>query len=490
MFWLIPILLSFDIIEALVPVIIILVLIAAAAGLTRGMDMFALFGLGSLMGFANSGSGRVGKGLRGTRYGADAVRRGRAASKANGGVLKKVKGIRKNIKARNSLEARAARKQSRDRRQAGRARHAAFLARRFANLQKNGKGDSLRAQLIKKDLAHIREQTTKNYKTNLREADIAKATNQVLSGKNMAGAAAGGIMLSTRSHQRIEKTKGKIDKISQEKDQKTKDSNSKKLQFAQANKATFANMGFDVNKIFSHTYDKQQRDAEVRKMFEQGSARKTRLASASENGIRIGKVPTFNYVKNLKSASGKDVNVLTIPKSAFVQKGATTAIGVAILQKHWQKKALGTGKAADNALKNLNKLNDYVAKGYYGTGSAANAFEKNKKGELHSSSAKKLKNVVNFDIPVPFSHTVSKLIGKRFEEEKIVRLPGEDYDQYRTRVKDIKEIEKMEQVNKSHTIRHPIAGVHGTNALQKKINELNNSVYNEVKKNAPPRKKY
>ena len=54
-----PIVLTFGAIYALVPVLIILILIAAAAGLTRGYDILKIFGIGTLAGVAGTGlSGR------------------------------------------------------------------------------------------------------------------------------------------------------------------------------------------------------------------------------------------------------------------------------------------------------------------------------------------------------------------------------------------------------------------------------------------------
>ena len=50
----IPILLSFGAINALIPIIIILILIAAAGGIMRGYDLFALFGIGSLVGIGKT----------------------------------------------------------------------------------------------------------------------------------------------------------------------------------------------------------------------------------------------------------------------------------------------------------------------------------------------------------------------------------------------------------------------------------------------------
>ncbi|MGC8652107.1 MAG: hypothetical protein ACP5UH_02555 [Candidatus Micrarchaeia archaeon] len=59
------VLLSIGAIYAFIPIIIILILIAAAAGLMRGTDIFAFFGIGTLMGMA-SGAGRgAGKGFSG-----------------------------------------------------------------------------------------------------------------------------------------------------------------------------------------------------------------------------------------------------------------------------------------------------------------------------------------------------------------------------------------------------------------------------------------
>ena len=64
----IPVLLSFNAIYVLIPIILIIILIAAAAGLTRGTDIFELLGFGAIMGFTSGmGQGRA-KGLRGRRY--------------------------------------------------------------------------------------------------------------------------------------------------------------------------------------------------------------------------------------------------------------------------------------------------------------------------------------------------------------------------------------------------------------------------------------
>ncbi|MCL4374112.1 MAG: hypothetical protein M1360_04005 [Candidatus Marsarchaeota archaeon] len=65
----VPIVLSIGAIYAFIPIIIIIILIAAAAGLMRGTDIFALLGIGTIMGMA-SGAGRgAGKGLSaGNKY--------------------------------------------------------------------------------------------------------------------------------------------------------------------------------------------------------------------------------------------------------------------------------------------------------------------------------------------------------------------------------------------------------------------------------------
>ncbi|MGC8647945.1 MAG: hypothetical protein ACP5SJ_00400 [Candidatus Micrarchaeia archaeon] len=62
--------LSIGAIPALIPIIIIIILIAAAAGLVRGKDLFALFGIGTLIGLSSGiGRGSTGKGLVGRSYG-------------------------------------------------------------------------------------------------------------------------------------------------------------------------------------------------------------------------------------------------------------------------------------------------------------------------------------------------------------------------------------------------------------------------------------
>ncbi len=66
---LVPIILSLGALDALVPVVIIVILIAAAAGLSRGTDLFALFGVGALIGMAGGfGGGRGGAAANRLRY--------------------------------------------------------------------------------------------------------------------------------------------------------------------------------------------------------------------------------------------------------------------------------------------------------------------------------------------------------------------------------------------------------------------------------------
>ena len=79
-------LLSFNVILPLVPVILIAVLIIAAAGLTRGADVFALLGIGTLIGLGGSrgggvGRGGTGKGIAGMKYSGNVVARGRSVAK-------------------------------------------------------------------------------------------------------------------------------------------------------------------------------------------------------------------------------------------------------------------------------------------------------------------------------------------------------------------------------------------------------------------------
>ena len=108
----IAVLLSFNVILPLVPVIIIAILIMAAAGLTRGMDMFALLGIGSLMGLGGkAGGGNAGKGLGKVKYAGNAIARGRAVGKAGkmiGAMGLGKNGLRKALKLKKMQKAQAA----------------------------------------------------------------------------------------------------------------------------------------------------------------------------------------------------------------------------------------------------------------------------------------------------------------------------------------------------------------------------------------------
>ncbi len=81
---LIPVLLSLGALNALVPVIIILILIAAAAGLSRGTDLFALFGVGAMIGMgAGFTQGRGGAAANRLKY-------NNAARKRYGGTISNI----------------------------------------------------------------------------------------------------------------------------------------------------------------------------------------------------------------------------------------------------------------------------------------------------------------------------------------------------------------------------------------------------------------
>ncbi len=66
--------LSFGALYAFIPIIIIIILIAAAAGLSRGWDIFTIFGFAVLTDFARgAGRGATGKGLNTSKYTAGAA---------------------------------------------------------------------------------------------------------------------------------------------------------------------------------------------------------------------------------------------------------------------------------------------------------------------------------------------------------------------------------------------------------------------------------
>jgi hypothetical protein len=449
MLWLIPVLLSFDIIEAIVPVIIILVLIAAAAGLTRGTDIFALFGLGTIMGFANAGSGRVGKGFKGTRYGADSIKRGRAAGKAKKGLIKKAKKAKANY-AQAKAKAPAAR--NRLRMQAKNR-----VNKRLAKLQKKGLGNSPRAKKLQGRLAKINASINADTKAR-------KVADKILGnpGSKMAvSGLAGGMALSAAS---ISKLNGK--KIS---------GRASKLNF-QLNNQIKKESDLKQQHMIHGIY--KQRVTDFDKI-----SKATRYASISKNGVRIGHVPRFNnYVKTINTKTGTPVNVLKIPKSAFFQKGATNAVIMSFLQKHWIKQIESGSQHAGRAERRLGKLNDIVAKMHYGESSATSAFESAKHGKLRSNTAKGLNNLVSFGLPMPGGRLVGRAAGRRYHEERLQKFPNEDYWTYRDRSRDYDKIMREMNVSKNHTILHPIAGRHGSASIEEKRKKVWLDAYNEALK--------
>jgi len=106
--------LSFGALYAFIPIIIIIILIAAAAGLSRGWDLFTLFGFAVITDFARgAGRGAVGKGLNTSKYTAGAAASARfrarvpstlkfggapAAAAALGGGLGRTRGRYKDYK--------------------------------------------------------------------------------------------------------------------------------------------------------------------------------------------------------------------------------------------------------------------------------------------------------------------------------------------------------------------------------------------------------
>ena len=452
MLWLIPVLLSFDIIEAIVPVIIILVLIAAAAGLTRGTDIFALFGLGTIMGFANAGSGRVGKGLKGTRYGADSIKRGRAAGKAKKGLIKKAKKAKANY-AQAKAKAPAARNRLR--------MHAARRANnRLKKLQKMGQGKSTKAKKLQAKLDKIKAKNIANYNAK----NVAQKILKNPGSKTAVSGLAGGMALSAASISKLngKKISGRASKLNPDSDEKIKKQMKKESDLKQQH-------------MIHGIYKQRVTDFDKIPMA-------TRYASISKKGVRIGHVPRFNnYVKTINPKSGA-IDILKIPKSAFFQKGATTAIGMSLLQKHWIKQ-IETGKPnAGSARRRLSMLNNVVAKTHYGESSAAKAFESAKQGQLRSTSAKGLNKLVSFGLPMPGGRLVGAAAGRRYHEERLQKFSDEDYQTYRDRSSDYDKIRREMNVSKDHTILHPIAGRHGSASIEEKRKKVWLDAYNEALK--------
>ena len=88
--------------QDLFPILVILALILAAAGLTRGADIFALFGVSTLLGT----SGRLGGGGAGKGFGASKIRvaaRGQSDKRLNKAAGRLMKGNRRDPKSKGGL---------------------------------------------------------------------------------------------------------------------------------------------------------------------------------------------------------------------------------------------------------------------------------------------------------------------------------------------------------------------------------------------------
>ena len=112
MFLLLPILLSFNAVLPLIPLSIIVILIAAGAGMTRGFSIFAFFGLDAMVGMTRGyGGGGAGKGLKGASYNRKAGSRSVVQGKARK-VAKPLKARHKaKVDAKNKAKADAMKKQ-------------------------------------------------------------------------------------------------------------------------------------------------------------------------------------------------------------------------------------------------------------------------------------------------------------------------------------------------------------------------------------------
>ncbi len=476
MLWLIPVLLSFDIIEAIVPVIIILVLIAAAAGLTRGTDIFALFGLGTIMGFANAGSGRVGKGLKGTRYGADSIKRGRAAGKAKKGLIKKAKKAKANY-AQARAKAPAARNRLR-------MRSASKANNRLKKLQKMGLGKSQKAKKLQAKLNKIKATNIANY-------NAKKVADRMVSNPSSGMAAAGlagGMAISEASKKRLEggKISGRAKTLNKRIEEQKKYEKDKKGEHM-VNGIYTSNGITDFDKIPTTK----------------------RNVSISEKGMRIGHVPKFNnYVKTVKTKNSTPLNsqknsepkfflnhekttnpgkvvstkVLKIPKSALFQKGGTSAIAMSFLQRRWAKQIEAGGPHAERAQGRLNKLNDVVAQLHYGKSSANEAFDLAQRGQLRSKNAGRLNDIVSIGIPIPGARQIGKALGKHYNQDKLERLEHETYLNYLDRKNGYDKLKAEMSASEDHTIRHPISGKHGSTSLEAKRKKVWIDAYNEALK--------
>ncbi len=184
-----PILLSLGGLNALAPVIIIIILIAAAAGLTRGADIFAMLGIGSLLGIASGfGGGGVGRGL--------ANRRARFANK---GAVNAAKNIGKANRARINAKPGMARAKTLSilkAQQMGRAKppQAGLVkfATRFGFTPRPGTKPITAAQM--RDLKTKRAQINREFRAEtVKEVRKNMESMGKMSSKTMLGAAFGGL---------------------------------------------------------------------------------------------------------------------------------------------------------------------------------------------------------------------------------------------------------------------------------------------------------
>jgi hypothetical protein len=95
----IAIVLSLGAIYAFIPIVIILILIGAAVGLTRGTDIFAALGIGALIGIgATTGKGGTGKGIAGPKVPKSTVDKIKAQGSKAGGAIKSSPMLKKGLK--------------------------------------------------------------------------------------------------------------------------------------------------------------------------------------------------------------------------------------------------------------------------------------------------------------------------------------------------------------------------------------------------------
>ena len=156
----IAVLLSFNVILPLVPVIVIAVLILAAAGLTRGSDVFALLGIGALIGLGGGRSAHGSHGLGKVKYAGNAVSRGRAAGKASG--LFKPKGLTK----------------------AGRKAKSAAKSAAISGTLKKGAGGKVATGAMRR---YIDSQQSKGMKFAVAGGSLAAVTRGAAGRRNLAG---------------------------------------------------------------------------------------------------------------------------------------------------------------------------------------------------------------------------------------------------------------------------------------------------------------